>query len=141
MQNLRKLATSSMEAREMLKYLNDMQKLKAYQTQKNFYSSGSHSPSNNYLIVNKSLRNYPSLEHDIKFEGNKVGVILRAKPGFSANLYYLLGLLGVGCFNLDFYLLVRSSKDLPLFSGLGDEVIEELGLRDELIVFGARRFI
>ena len=68
------------------------------------------SGTSNYIIINKDLWNYPSLEHGIKFEDNKVGVIIRGKPGFYANLYYLLHLLGVGCFNLDFYLLVTSSK-------------------------------
>jgi hypothetical protein len=51
------------EAREMLKLMNDMQKLKANPI--NFYSTGSHS---NNIIINKVIRNYPSLEHDIKFD-------------------------------------------------------------------------
>ena len=68
---------------------------------------------------------YPSLDHEIKFEGNKYGVFLRGKPGFVPNLSYLLGLLGVGCYNLDFYLLIRSDKDLPLFCTL--EEMEKLG--------------
>lgn len=47
----------------MLKLMNDMQKLKANPI--NFYSTGSHS---NNIIINKVIRNYPSLEHDIKFD-------------------------------------------------------------------------
>lgn len=96
----------------MLKLMNDMQKLKANPI--NFYSTGSHS---NNIIINKVIRNYPSLEHDIKFD-KKQGLLFslflfffinkkNKKKGkrnseFSADLYYIFQLLDAGRFNFYF---------------------------------------
>ena len=88
MQNLRKLATSSMEAREMLKFLNDMQKLKV--NQKNFYSSSPHSSSNNSLDNNTSDKNIQNLSNIELYTSNKQNT-----SSYDFNLFIFNNLLNI----------------------------------------------
>ena len=125
MQNLRKLATSSMEAREMLKFLNDMQKLKV--NQKNFYSSSPHSSSNNSLDNNTSDKNIQNLSNIELYTSNKQNT-----SSYDFNLFIfnnLLNIIGNNPINKDTQLIIErflneqfkdfiSNKKTPLILGV-----------------------
>ena len=112
MQNLRKLATSSMEAREMLKFLNDMQKLKV--NQKNFYSSSlSGKVKNSKIWVDYNLfvnNDFENFKKELFYSG-------KLKAG---ELYSVLFKIRKG----DLYLMMGKKQEKVKFNSINDESFE-----------------
>jgi hypothetical protein len=88
MQHLRKLSATSIEAREMLKYLNNMQNLMPH-NQKKFYSSSSHSSTSGESKDVLSLNNENGNENISSFEDNK------NKSSYDLNLFLFTNIINI----------------------------------------------